>query len=241
MAACLAAWPAAALLTRPDRDDAEYLELASRYTSSIALGASAGEAVLVAPRWLLTGARQAEALRGAAAIAVDGARHEIQSIQVDPSRTLALVFLRTPLEGIEPSPPYRDKDEDGKTVVFVGHGRGGRLGEAAPTLAPVARAGINTIDRVAPRTLSLKLKGADEASDLQAALTAEELGAPAFIEVKQRPMVAGIAIDAGREWQGFARVSSFADWIDDTMFAAGVAEAKSGTYPGFPDSGKPRR
>ncbi|HET9576485.1 MAG TPA: hypothetical protein VFP44_01585 [Usitatibacter sp.] len=227
MAACLVAWPAAALLIRPDRDDAEYLELASRYTSSIALGASGGEAVLVAPRWLLTGARQAEALKGAGAVAIGGARHEIQSIEIDPSRTLALLFLRAPIDGIEPSPLYRDADEEGKTVVFVAHGRGARLGEAAGALPPAPRAGINTVDRVAPRTLSLRLKNADEASDMQAALTGDELGAPAFIEVKQRPMVAGIALAAGREWQQFARASAFAGWIDDTMFAAGAAEARA--------------
>ena len=39
--------PAAALVIRPDRDDSEYLELATRYTSSIALGASAGEGVFL--------------------------------------------------------------------------------------------------------------------------------------------------------------------------------------------------
>ena len=53
MAAVLAAWPAAALHTRPDREDAEYRELASKYSSSIALAETASEAVLIAPRWLL--------------------------------------------------------------------------------------------------------------------------------------------------------------------------------------------
>ena len=40
LAAALAlSLPASALLTRPDRDDAEYLELATKYESSVALGA----------------------------------------------------------------------------------------------------------------------------------------------------------------------------------------------------------
>lgn len=224
MAACLVAWPAAALLIRPDRDDAEYLELASRYTSSIALAANAGEAVLVAPRWLLTGARQAEALRGTPALDIGGARHEIQSIQVDPSRTVALVFLRTPAERVEPATIYRAKDEQGKPVVVSAHGPGGHIGKP-PTQASAPRAFINTIDRVAPRTLSLQLKPPEDASDLQGALTAGELGAPAFIEAQQRLLVAGIAIESAGDWEHFARVSAFADWIDDTMFAAGVAES----------------
>ena len=225
MAACLVALPAAALLIRPDRDDAEYLELASRYTSSIALGANAGEAVLIAPRWLLTGARQAESLRNTRALAIGEARHEIQSIQVDPSRTVALVFLRTPVTRVEPAPLYRAKDEQGKPVAIAAHGHGGHIGERPAHAAPAPRASINTVDRVAARTLSLRLKPYDEASDLQGALTDEELGAPAFIEVKEKPpMVAGIAVENAGEWQHFARVSAFAGWIDDTMFAAGVAE-----------------
>ena len=63
MAACLAASNAAALGTRADREDAGYPELASRYASTTALGANAGEAVLVAPRWLLTSAARAKALK----------------------------------------------------------------------------------------------------------------------------------------------------------------------------------
>ena len=43
-AALFAALPAAGLVIRADRDDAEYLELASRYTSSVPLSAPQGEA-----------------------------------------------------------------------------------------------------------------------------------------------------------------------------------------------------
>jgi hypothetical protein len=43
---CLAQ-PAAALLIRPDRDDSEYVELASRYSSSVLLNAPDGEGVLI--------------------------------------------------------------------------------------------------------------------------------------------------------------------------------------------------
>ena len=63
LAAALAAQPAGALLIRPDRDDAEYLELATRYTSSVLLEAPDGEGVLIAPRWVLTAAHMAKALQ----------------------------------------------------------------------------------------------------------------------------------------------------------------------------------
>lgn len=225
MAAVLAAWPAAALTMRPDRDDAEYVELASKYPSAIALGATVGEAVLIAPRWLLTGARQAERLKASSSFDSGGVPRAVQSVYVHPSNAIALVLLRDAIAGVEPSPIYRQSDENGKTVAFVAHPRG------------VAHAGINTVDRATPSTLALELKPLDEASDLQGALTSDELGAPLFIEVKEAPFVAGIALDAGPRTQTFARVSSYATWIDDTIWAA----AKSGTDLDFPNSGKPRR
>src|ERR1043165_6577920 len=52
LAALLAAVPAQAILVRADRDDTEYVELATRYPSSIAL-APGIEGVLIAPRWVL--------------------------------------------------------------------------------------------------------------------------------------------------------------------------------------------
>jgi len=62
VAASLAALPAGALLMRADRDDAEYLELATRYGACIPL-AFEGEGVLVASRWVLTSTRVANGLR----------------------------------------------------------------------------------------------------------------------------------------------------------------------------------
>src|SRR5450432_2344754 len=58
----MAATPAGAILIRADRDDAEYLELASKYASAVSLGAAGGEGVLIAPRWVLTSAHRAKAL-----------------------------------------------------------------------------------------------------------------------------------------------------------------------------------
>lgn len=210
MAAMAVAWPAAALLIRPDRDDAEYRELASRYPSSIALGASAGDAVLIAPRWLLTGGRQAQALKSTRAVNVSGARYEVQSVHLHPSNAVALVLLRSAVGALEPSRIYRANDERGKAAAVAARGR----------------AFINTIDRVERDTLALRLKKLDEASDLQGALVPDELGAPLYVEVDGEPLVAGVSTDAGKEWQVYARISSYAGWIDDTMFAAGVAEAR---------------
>jgi hypothetical protein len=207
--ACLWALPAAALLIRPDRDDAEYLELATRYTSSVRLNASAGEGVLIAPRWVLTSARVAERLRGAKGVA---------SIHAHPEADIALVLLREPLAGVEPTPAYREAEEKGKAVVVTGHGGDGRK-----------RAGINTVDRVQPRVLGLQVKKGDDASDLQGQATAAEIGAPAYIETQDGLFVAGVRQAVEGDWELYTRVSAFADWIDTTMFRAAADEAAAAT------------
>ena len=89
---------------------------------------------------------------------------------------------------------------------------------------------------MAPRTLGLRLKGPEDASDLQGALAPDDLGAPAFFEVGGRILVGGIASRteaANRDgiaarvgdWETYTRVSAFADWIDEAMAKAAVAEA----------------
>lgn len=255
LAAALAALPAAAILTRADRDDEEYRELATRYPAAVSLEAGRGSGVLLAPRWILTSAASAALLRarpGAASVRVAGRALEVQEVFVHPEwkpggeSDLALVFLREPAEGAEPSQPYRDRDEAGQAARIVGFGSTGRIGERAPRASDGrARAAINTVDRVTPRTLGLRLKGPEDASDLQGAIAPGDGGAPAFFEVGGRILVAGIASrteDANADgiaggvgdWETYTRVSAFAEWIDEVMSKAAVEEAARATA-------KPRR
>ncbi|HEX4943479.1 MAG TPA: trypsin-like serine protease [Usitatibacteraceae bacterium] len=244
--------PADAILVRADRDDAEYRELATRYPSAVGLGAAAGTGVLIAPRWMLTTAHRAAALRAMKGpLLIAGRPHEIQDVLVHPDwkpggeSDIALIFLRTAADGVEPTPIYRLPDEEGQAARIVGVGETGRIGEKATKPDGLARAAINTVDRVTPRTLGMRLKGPEDASDLQGALAPGDGGAPAFFEAGGRIFVAGIAstpegANAGGharnvgDWEVYARVSAFAAWIDDTMSKVAVEEAAR-------ETAKPRR
>src|SRR5690349_7367188 len=121
LAAILAARHAAAVHTRPDRDDSEYLELASRYQAAVKLPAVIGEGVLIAPRWVLTSPAPALLLRAITptpSITVGAREYEIDSIH--SSEDLALVFLTEPVTDVAPASPYRESDEAGKGVAIVG-------------------------------------------------------------------------------------------------------------------------
>lgn len=210
---CLLASPAVALLTRADRDDAEYLELASRYTSSVRLSARAGEGVLIAPRWMLTSAAHA---KEAARLRIGARDYAVQSTYTEGQAGVALLLLREAAADVEPTPIYRGTEEAGKAVVVTGHGGDGRK-----------RAGINTIDRVAARTLELRIRKGDDASDLQGALTPSETGAPAYLQVGDELFVAGIATAIAGDRETYARISALAAWIDETMLGAAMSEAAS--------------
>jgi Trypsin len=244
---CLAQ-PAAALLIRPDRDDSEYVELASRYTSSVLLNAPDGEGVLIASRWVLTAAHMAKALQEMKSLPKleFGAReYEIQSLHIHPDwkqggpADIALLLLKEHVKGVEPTPIYREKDEGGKAVVIVGHGFTGKIGEKPlpkERWDKKKRAAINTVDRVSPRTLGLLIKPPDEASDLQGAAAPGDSGGPAYLETKDGLFVAGIgyatddtnangiAGDIG-DWEIYARVSAFAAWIEAVMTDVAQKEA----------------
>ena len=233
LVAATLALPAAAILTRSDRDDEEYRELATRYPAAVGLGIAAGTGTLIAPRWLLTSARAASTLRSSRdPLRLAGRLVEVQEILVHPDwrpgeeADIALLFLREPVTGLEPVDTYRSSDEAAQTARIVSHGETGRIGSLPGQRKTdgLARAAINTVDRVAARTLGMRIKGPEDASDLQGALVDTDTGAPAFFEVGGRTWVAGIASRPG-EWETYVRVSAFAAWIEEAMFRVAMQEA----------------
>ena len=245
--AALAAPAAHAILIRADRTDEEYLELATRYTSSISLDAPDGEGVLIAPRWVLTAAHMAQAikdLKGPHKLRFDERSYEIEAIHIHPDwkkggpSDIALLQLAKPVANVKPTPVYRASDEGGKAVVIVGHGYTGKIGEkpSRENWDHKKRAAINTVDRVTPRILGLRIKPADDASDLQGAAAPGDSGGPAYIQTDEGLFVAGIGyatddanadgiVGSVGDWELYARVSAFYSWIEATMLDVAKREA----------------
>lgn len=238
LAAALLALPAQALLTRGDRDDAEYLELATRYPSALRVS-NAGEGVLIAPRWLLTSAQVAQTLqsgdRSRPVVEVAGREYRAQLFIAHPEwkagsdSDLALVLLAEPVTGIEPTAIYRENDEADEAVRIVAHGETVSIEGTSRKADGRKRAAINTVDRVDAKTFSVAVKSGEDASDLQGAPLASERGAPAFVEIRGSILVAGLFSTSEGNLKTFVRVSSFARWIDTTMYRVAVEEAAATT------------
>ena len=209
------------MLIRPDRDDAEYLELASRYTASIALIAPASEAILVAPRWLLVPASRAPAANKPLEIA--GKTRTVARVVAHPeakpktATDLALVELADAVEGVKPIVLYRKSDEAGNAVVFVAHGATGVIGSPRRREDFRARGAINTIEGVSAQGFELRTKALDDASDLQGVLVPGEEGAGAYLETDDGLYLAGIYYGDGKDSNRFSRISAFAAWLDSVV------------------------
>jgi len=214
VAAC-GALPAAALTIRPDRDDAEYLELSSRYPAALRLR-DAGEGVLIAPRWILTSASTVRKLRDAKVPKLAVGSRDYEVLEYSLYQGLGLVALKSDVKGVAFTPLFHGADEEGRTVVLVGHGGDGKK-----------RASINTIDRVSTQALGMRIKPPTEASDLQGMLTPEETGAAIFAQVSGKLAVVGIASGTDGTWESYVRVSAFSLWIEATMVEVGRKEAEA--------------
>jgi hypothetical protein len=152
---------------------------------------------------------------------------------------LALLYLKSPVRGVEPTRLYRESDEGGKGVVIVGSGYTGKIGEKPlpkERWDRKKRAAINTVDRVTPRILGLKIKPPRRLRTCRARRLRVTAAGPAFIETPEGILVAGIGYatdDANADgiignvgdWELYVRVSAFVTWIEATMLQVAKQEA----------------
>ena len=225
LALAVAALPAHAILIRADRDDAEYVEMATRYASSVWIEPVASGGALIADRWILTdgaSAKRLDEMRPRPLLKIGSGEVRVQEVFVSVNERLGLVLLAAPAKGIAPNAIYQRSDENGKTVVVAGFGPTGAIGAGAPRRDGKARAGVNTVDETKPLTLALRIKPPDDASDLQGAVVEADRGSPLYIDNDEGVFVAGIAAASqpAAEFGAtnvFQRVSTAARWIEETM------------------------
>ncbi len=226
------------IIRRHDRPDSAYLALGARYPALAHInlptksGARDGEGTLIGRHWILTAAHVAQEVRLGHRIEVGGKFFTVDSIVIHPAWTrgphdLALLRLSFPVMDVAPVPLYRGDDEQGREVILLGYGDIG-TGQTGPTGNDgLVRGATNRIDEAAGFWLKFAFDppGSPNVTDLEGVSGPGDSGGPAFFEIDDRVILAGVSSAQSSRASGgrpghygvieyYVRVSRYLDWID---------------------------
>jgi CubicO group peptidase (beta-lactamase class C family) len=231
------------IIIRHDRSDADYQKLGARHRDACVYVAGAG-GTLIAPRWVLTAAHTVgKLIPGSKSYdgtvlpkaTVGGRDYAIDKIVQHPDwnkprshNDIALVRLAEPVKGIKTTRLYREKDEVGKVVTLVGRGTTGNGRDGAKGRDMILRAANNRVETADEKWISFIFDAPDSPNvlPLEGIDGVGDSGGPALIEKDGVLYTIGVAshsrsVDGPEDLYGMkfyhTRVSSFVDWIDETI------------------------
>lgn len=234
--------PARAIVTRHDRPDAAFLELAKRFPSTVtvkpATATGPGDAgTLIGPRWVMTAAHVAAHLEAGDIAVVGGENIRIDRIVRHPNwRTdadfrfdIALLELDRTVTAVSPAAIYTRSDELGRVITFVGRGGNG-TGLTGPTAEDgQLRGATNRVEHAGGGLLRFRFDepGSPGATDLEGISGPGDSGGPAYLVIGDTTFVLGVSSaqdsrPAGRQegrygvLEYYVRVSEYAEWIKST-------------------------
>jgi CubicO group peptidase (beta-lactamase class C family) len=231
------------IIIRHDRADADYRKLGERYRDAC-VDVAGATGTLLAPRWVLAAAHTLDKLipghpaydSSVLPIArVGGRDYKIDKIVQHPSwnkpRTsndIVLVRLAESVKGIVPTRLYREKDEVGKVVTFVGRGTTGNGKEGAKGKDMILRGAHDRVETADERWITFIFDAPDTPNvlPLEGAGGSGDSGGPALIEKDGHLYTLGVlshnrSVDGPDDVYGmktyYTRVSIYADWIEETI------------------------
>jgi hypothetical protein len=239
--------PADAIVTRHDVDERVLIALARKFPATAwfhrptSRTDGAGVGTLIDPRWVLTAAHVADAIRDDEVVELAGKTYAIDKIVKHPDwkgfRTfedvgvdLALIKLRSEVKGVVPARLYTGNDEAGMVVTFVGNGGSG-TGLTGPSVYGEAmRAATNRVEKAEGARLFFRFDapGDPGVTPLEGISGDGDSGGPAYVELEGATYIVGVssAQDArptGRKighygvLELYPRVSAHAEWIRATL------------------------
>ena len=227
----LAAAHLQAVIIRHDQPDSASLELAARFPAAGRVLPDGG-CTLIGPTWVATAAHVALPLKPQSRLQFGGKTYGLKRVLPHPEAAgaprgtppevdLALIELDAAVEGIDPLPLYRDRDELGQTAIIVGYGDFGIARQPFHRMDGRRRAATNVIDDAGPRRLFLKFDAPPRGTALEGVGGPGDSGGPLIIEKAGRLYLAGVSsasMDGKPGSYGvtdvYTRVSSYVEWID---------------------------
>ena len=197
---------------------------------------------LIAPRFVLTAAHCVENVGNRfASFEVGGetylSRRIVRHPQYDPGDfgdgyDLAIIELREPVVGVEPTQLLRVPPEVGETLTLVGYGAGGFSGQTPATDFGTKRIGTTPLDRLTARAIEWTVDSIQEANT-----SPGDSGGPVFVMRGGEPVLAAVVsggFDDSHDIGGESfntRVDVFASFIDGVAGTAPKADDVLGYNP----------
>lgn len=248
--------PASAIVIRHDIPAEQYLAAKADFPPLATFYNIGVHGTLIAPQWVLTAAHavfcldQGQPIQVGEELVEVQARYSYPSYQLGKANDLALIKLAKPILSVAPAKLYRQQDERGQVLWFIGSGGTG-TGLTGETVGYKENQGVlrkaqNKVSAVTKSDLRFVFESDEQALALEGVSGNGDSGGPAYLKKDDGYYLFGVSsrVDSWFKDVGeygvkelYTRVSSHASWIDQVMAADETTRAKISSSDGFLQEG----
>ena len=222
------------IIIRHDVDDARYIEFGKRFTMLCHF--PMGEGTWIGGRWVLTAGHVGRDLAhdshagGSQLAVIDGKEYPIEEViwgKWEPVDDIALIKLKSKVQGGSPAYIYSGSDEPGKLISLAGRGDVGTGLTGPQRWDKITRGATNKIDSADGRWIWFKFDSPNSpnVTDLEGISGPGDSGGPAFIEKDGKFFVVGISSHQKSDGprgrycvtEFYTRVSRYREWIESVI------------------------